>query len=100
MIEVNETLILKVAELSRLELSSAEIQEYVKSIGEILKHVDQLSEVNVEGVEPMVYGIDDALKLREDRVIEFPNDENGNPKILVSAPETLDNSFKVPQIIS
>lgn len=99
MTEINETLIKKVAELARLELNEAEVQEYVKSIGDILKHVDQLSQVNVEGVEPMVYGIDDTLRLREDEVIPFAVDSNGKPKILDSAPEVLYDGFKVPQII-
>ncbi len=99
MIEVNEALIHKVAELARLELNETEIQDYVKSIGDILKHVDQLAEVNVEGIEPMYYGVDDSLRLREDRVIEMPKDENGHPKVLKSAPEVIDDGYKVPQII-
>jgi aspartyl-tRNA(Asn)/glutamyl-tRNA(Gln) amidotransferase subunit C len=99
MVEVNDALIKKVAELARLELNELEIQEYVKSIGDILKHVDQLTHVNVDGVEPMTYGIDDALRLRPDEVIPFPTDENGKPKVLRSAPEVLHDGFKVPQII-
>ena len=99
MIEVNEALIQKVAELSRLELSEAEIKEYVKSIGDILRHVDQLSLAQVEGVEPMVYGVDNSLRLRPDEVIEFPKDENGKPKVLKSAPEVLYDGYKVPQMI-
>jgi aspartyl-tRNA(Asn)/glutamyl-tRNA(Gln) amidotransferase subunit C len=99
MIEVNEALIRKVAELSRLELNEQEIQEYVKSIGDILKHVDQLSQVNTEGVEPMVYGVDDTLRLRPDEVIEFGNDSTGKPKVLSSAPEVMYDGYKVPQII-
>ncbi|MBC7397958.1 MAG: Asp-tRNA(Asn)/Glu-tRNA(Gln) amidotransferase subunit GatC [Bdellovibrionales bacterium] len=99
MIEVNEALILKVAELSRLELNEREIQNYVESIGDILKHVDQLSEVNVDGVEPMYYGVDDTLRLREDQVIESDQDENCQPKVLKSAPEVVDGGYKVPQII-
>jgi aspartyl-tRNA(Asn)/glutamyl-tRNA(Gln) amidotransferase subunit C len=99
MIEVNNALIQKVAELSRLELNEQEIKEYVKSIGDILKHVDQLTLVNVEGVEPMFYGVDDTLRLRPDKVIELPVDENGKPKVLKSAPEVLYDGYKVPQII-
>ena len=99
MTEVNEALIKKVAELSRLEINDAEIAEYVKSIGDILKHVEQLNEVNVEGVEPMMYGIDDALRLRPDDVIEFPKGKNGQAKILDCAPDVVDGGFKVPQII-
>jgi aspartyl-tRNA(Asn)/glutamyl-tRNA(Gln) amidotransferase subunit C len=99
MLEVNEALIRKVAELSRLKLNEDEIAGYVKSIGEILNHVGQLSQVNTEGVEPMVYGIDDPLRLREDRVVEFPVDENGKPKVLQHSPEVEDGGFKVPQIV-
>lgn len=99
MIEVNDALIRKVADLARLELNPAEVQEYVKSIGDILKHVDQLTTVNVEGVEPMVYGVDDHLRFREDEVIAMPTDENGKPKVLQSAPEVLYDGYKVPQII-
>jgi aspartyl-tRNA(Asn)/glutamyl-tRNA(Gln) amidotransferase subunit C len=99
MIEVNEALIRKVAELSRLELNEQEIQEYVKSIGDILKHVDQLSQVNTDGIEPMVYGVDDTLRLRPDEVIEFGTDEHGKPKVLSSAPEVMNDGYKVPQII-
>ena len=99
MTEVNEALIQKVAELSRLELNDAEIKEYVKSIGDILKHVDQLSAVNVDGVEAMVYGVDDTLRLRPDEVIELKASADGKPKILENAPEVLHDGFKVPQII-
>ena len=99
MTEVNEALIKKVAELSRLELNEAEIQEYVKSIGDILKHVEQLNQVKVDGVEPMNYGIDDCLRLRVDEIIPFATDENGKPKILKCAPDVVDDGFKVPPII-
>ena len=99
MTPINEALIRKVADLARLELNDQEISEYVKSIGDILAHVDQLSEANVDGVEPMVYGVDDELSLREDKVFEFGLDAQGVPKILASAPDVIDNGYKVPQII-
>jgi len=99
MIEVNAALIQKVAELSRLELSEQEVQEYVKSIGDILKHVDQLNSVNTDGIEPMNYGIDGALRLREDVVHSLEAKENGKPRILESAPEVLEDGFKVPQVV-
>jgi aspartyl-tRNA(Asn)/glutamyl-tRNA(Gln) amidotransferase subunit C len=99
MIDVNEALIRKVAALARLELNEQEIQEYVQSIGDILKHVDELAQVDIAGVAPMYHGIDDSLKLREDIAIPFPTDENGKPKILQCAPDVLHDGFKVPQII-
>ena len=96
---VNDALILKVADLARLELNPKEIQDYVHSIGEILKHVEHLKDVNVQGVEPLYYGIDDDLRLREDRVEETPPAPGGSPKVLISAPDVLHGGYKVPQII-
>jgi aspartyl-tRNA(Asn)/glutamyl-tRNA(Gln) amidotransferase subunit C len=99
MIEVNAALIQRVAELSRLELTEQEVQQYVKSIGEILKHVDQLNSVNTDGIEPMNYGIDGSLRLREDVVHSLEPKDDGQPRILESAPETVDGGFKVPQVV-
>lgn len=99
MIEVNAALIQKVADLSRLELSEQEIGEYVKSIGDILKHVEQLNSVNTDGVEPMNYGVDGSLRLREDIVQPLQPKIDGKPRILESAPEVQDGGFKVPQMV-
>lgn len=99
MSEINEALIRKVAGLARLELKDEEIEGYVKSLGDILDHVSQLNEANVDGIEPMTYGMDENLRLREDKVIEFGPGLDGKPKILESAPEVLYDGFKVPQII-
>ena len=99
MIEVNEALIRKVAELSRLELNPSEISEYVKSIGEILKHVEQLNSLDVSGVDPMVYGVDDHLRLRVDTVVERALDAEGKPKVLSCASEVIHDGYKVPQVM-
>jgi aspartyl-tRNA(Asn)/glutamyl-tRNA(Gln) amidotransferase subunit C len=99
MIEVNAALIQKVADLARLDLSDHEIQEYVKSIGEILQHVEQLNTLNTEGVDPMYYGVDGSLRLREDVVQSLAPKEDGKPRILEAAPEVLHDGFKVPPMI-
>lgn len=99
MTNIDAALIRRVADLARLELNNAEIADHVKSISEILAHVDQLKGANVEGIEPLIYGVDDELRLREDQVVEFGLDKNGTPRILSSAPEVIDNGYKVPQII-
>ncbi len=99
MVEVNEALIRKVAALSMLELEESGVADYVKSIGEILKHVEQLSSVDTTGIEPMLHGIDGPLRLREDMVEDFGRDEHGTPKVVASAPEVEHDGFKVPRII-
>jgi aspartyl-tRNA(Asn)/glutamyl-tRNA(Gln) amidotransferase subunit C len=99
MIDVNSDLIKKIADLSRLEIEPGEMEGIVSSIGDILRHVEQLSEVNTEGVEPMVYGIDETLRLRADQVVDFGRDAEGRPKVLTHAPEVVEDGFKVPRII-
>jgi aspartyl-tRNA(Asn)/glutamyl-tRNA(Gln) amidotransferase subunit C len=99
MVEVNETLTRKVAELARLELTESEVQLFTQQIGEILKYVDQLQKVMVTGVEPLTHPLESAAPLREDVVRVFPADAEGNPKVFGSAPEVLDGGFKVPPIL-
>jgi aspartyl-tRNA(Asn)/glutamyl-tRNA(Gln) amidotransferase subunit C len=99
MIDVNAALIQKVADLARLDLSEDEIREYVNSIGGILQHVDQLNTLDTDGVEPMYYGVDAPLRLREDLVQPLDPQSDGKPRILESAPEVLHDGFKVPPMI-
>ena len=99
MAEVNESLTLKVADLARLELSEKETQLFTEQLQTILSYVDQLTQVKVNGVEPMTHPLEIEIPLREDTVIPFPTDENGHPKVLKHAPETLYDGFKVPPII-
>lgn len=99
MIEVNAALIRKVAELARLELNDQEVQGYVKSIGDILKHVEQLNSVKTDGIQPMSYGVDGSLRLRDDQVVPLQPGPEGAPRILETAPEVQDQGFKVPQMI-
>lgn len=99
MVEVNAALIQKLADLSRLELSEVEIENYVKSIGDILNYVEQLNSVNTDGIEPMNYGVDGGLRLREDQVEFLQPKSDGKPRILETAPEVLHGGFKVPQMV-
>lgn len=98
MVEINEALTRKVANLARLQLTDEEIRLFTQQIGEILKYVDQLGQVDVTGVEPLMQLLPPA-PLRQDRVEEFPLDSNGSPKTLSSAPEVVDHGFKVPPIL-
>jgi len=98
-IPLNEALIRKVAELARLKIEDGEVERHLRSIREILQHVDQLAQVDTQGVEPMYHGIDDSLRLREDRVREFERDDQGKPKVLQHAPEVENGGFKVPRIV-
>ena len=97
---VNESLTRKVADLARLELTDAEVKEFTQQLGQILSYVDQLSQVDVQGVEPLTHPSAQGSEvfLREDRLQPFPADEQGQPKVLGSAPEVFDAGLKVPPI--
>ena len=99
MVEVNEALTRKVANLARLELTDSEVHLFTQQIGEILKYVDQLERVIVTGVDPLTHPFESGAPLREDIVHPFPPDAQGKPKVLGSAPEVLDDGFKVPPIL-
>ena len=99
MIQVNETLTRKVASLARLELSAQEIQTFTAQLGDILKYVDQLSEVDTAQVEPLTHPLDLDTVLRVDIIKPSLVDSEGHPKMLSPAPETQDDGFKVPPIL-
>lgn len=85
----------KVAVLARLKLSDAEIGDYANKLGNILKYVDTLNEVDTEGVEPMVHAVELSNVFRADEVQpSLPRDV-----ALQNAPKTDGTFFLVPQIL-
>ena len=105
MVEINEALTLKMGTLARLKLSEQEVKTFTNQLGLIFKYVEQLQELNVDGVEPMTHPLvlesrgDLKAPLRKDEAMPFPRDENGKPKVLRHAPDVLFDGFKVPPIL-
>lgn len=94
---ITEKDVLRVAELARLNLTEEETATYTTQLGRILAHVENLSQVDTDGVEPMTTGCasDKEYALRED-VVEEPL---AREDALKNAPEQESGCFKVPQII-
>jgi aspartyl-tRNA(Asn)/glutamyl-tRNA(Gln) amidotransferase subunit C len=84
-----------IARLARIATSEDEIARLVPEINNILGWVEQLDEVNTEGVEPLTAVIDQKLRLREDAVTEG----NIRDEILANAPEAQHGFFAVPKVI-
>ena len=84
-----------VAQLSRLNLSDAEEEMYAQQLGDILEYIDTLNELDTEGVEPMVSGIDGKNVFRKDELKEsLPND------LAIGQSASSGNGFfKVPKVI-
>ncbi|SVC02408.1 uncharacterized protein METZ01_LOCUS255262 [marine metagenome] len=87
--------IVHVAKLARLELSEKEMDEMSIQLSEILAWIEQLGEVDVDGLEPMTSVVQMDLKVREDVVTESDQDE----AIVSNAPERSDTYFVVPKVI-
>lgn len=84
-----------VAHLARLKLSDEEVERFTQQIGEILTYVEQLNEVDTDGVEPMAHAIELSNVLREDE----PRASLPREAALGNAPQTDGRYFLVPQIL-
>ena len=84
-----------IAKLARIAMSDDELERLVPELNNILGWVEQLSEVNTDGVEPLTAVIDQKLRLRDDVV----NDGNIRDEILANAPEAQHGFFAVPKVI-
>lgn len=93
--EVNKELILKLENLARLELSDDERDRIQHDLGNILKMVDKLNELDTANVEPLVYISEEENVLRED--VEM--NEVSNEAALRNAPTSQPPYFKVPKMI-
>ncbi len=83
-----------VAKLARLELTEEEKELYTKQLGDVLKYVDQMNEVDTSKVKPMTQVIDFVNVMREDEV----HYEQTKEELLANAPEEENGFFKVPKI--
>ncbi|WP_299405650.1 Asp-tRNA(Asn)/Glu-tRNA(Gln) amidotransferase subunit GatC [Acaryochloris sp. IP29b_bin.148] len=86
----------KVAHLARLTLTDAEAEQFTTQLGDILDYFEQLSELDVEAVEPTTRAIDVSNVTRTDDLSSYPDLE----AIFACAPDQEDDYFKVPQIMS
>ncbi len=85
----------RVARLARIAVTEEEAQRMTGELNGILGFVEQLSEVNVDGVEPMTSVTPMAMKKRVDAV----TDGNKADDIVANAPNEDRNFFLVPKVV-
>ena len=85
----------RIARLARIRVTDAELTSYQGELNAILGFVEQLNEVDVEGVEPMVSVTPMRLKRRQDAVTDGGYQE----KILSNAPDVREGFFAVPKVV-
>ena len=96
MTQISRDDVLHLAQLSNLELNDAEISGLQTDISNILGYVEQLSQLDTEGVEPtyQVTGLENVW--RDDKIIDYGVSRSD---LLNCAPESCDNQVKVPKVL-
>ncbi|MCR5880690.1 Asp-tRNA(Asn)/Glu-tRNA(Gln) amidotransferase subunit GatC [Phenylobacterium sp. J367] len=85
----------KVARLARIAEPEEKLEPLARELSAILSWIEQLGEVDTDGVEPMTTAIHTPLPMRDDVVTE-----GGDPsRVLGNAPKSKDNFFVVPKVV-
>jgi aspartyl-tRNA(Asn)/glutamyl-tRNA(Gln) amidotransferase subunit C len=93
--EVNDALVDKLAQLSRLKFEEGEKEEIKNDLQKMIAFVEKLNELDTTGVEPLVHMTDEVNILREDEV----NGSISREEALKNAPVHDEEFFKVPKVI-
>jgi aspartyl-tRNA(Asn)/glutamyl-tRNA(Gln) amidotransferase subunit C len=84
-----------VAQLARLELSEADLAVMTRQLGAIMDYVNQLAQVNTDGVEPLAHPLPVQNVFRPDE----PAPSLAVEEALANAPERRDGFYVVPAVL-
>jgi len=85
----------RIARLARIHVDPAQARQLETELNGILGWIEQLNEVDVEGVEPLTGGAQMALKMREDVVTDGDRVE----AVLANAPDRVGDFYAVPKVV-
>ncbi|WP_417688961.1 Asp-tRNA(Asn)/Glu-tRNA(Gln) amidotransferase subunit GatC [Roseibium sp.] len=85
----------RVARLARIKVGDADAERMTGELNAILGFVEQLDEVNIDGVEPLTSVVEQTMKKRTDGV----TDGGYAADITRNAPVSEDNFFMVPKVV-
>lgn len=92
---VDENMVRRIANLARIGVKDDEVPALAKDLSAILGFVEQLSEVDTDGVKPLTSAVEDTIRGREDVV----TDGGYAADVLANAPEKDDEYFAVPKVV-
>ena len=92
---VDEQTVRKIARLARIKVGDDDIAPLTKDLSAILTFVEQLSEVDTEGVEPQASGHAQSLFQRDDEI----NDGGYPERVTKNAPKEMHNFYAVPKVV-
>ncbi len=98
MTKITEKTVRHLAKLARISISETEESQLGADLGKILSYVEQLNEVNTDGVEPLYYVLEGDLQTpqREDQVVQTLATQD----FLRNAPQHVAQMIKVPTVVS
>lgn len=92
---VDKETVANIARLARVRVDESHKEALAKELSNILGWIEQLSELDTEGVEPMTSVVSMKLPLREDEVTD-----GGYPdKVTANAPEAAHGFYTVPKVV-
>lgn len=92
---VDEQMVHRIATLARIGVEEADVPALASELSAILGFVEQLSELDTEGVKPLTSAVEDKIRGREDVV----SDGGYAQDVLANAPEKDDAYFAVPKVV-
>jgi len=93
--KIDQAQVRKVARLSRLDLTEAEVEEFTCQLSAILDYVEKMNELDTDNIEPLAHCLPISNVFRADSVKE----SLGTEKTLANAPQRNGEFFKVPKIL-
>lgn len=96
---IDKDTVRKVARLARIAEPEERLEPLAKEISGILGWIEQLNEVDVEGVDAMTSTVDVSLPMRSDVLQDGPTGGGQPENVVANAPKTEDHFFVVPKVV-
>lgn len=96
---IDKETVRKVAHLARIAEPEERLEPLAQELSGILGWIEQLNEVDVEGVDAMASTVDVTLPMREDVLQNGPTGGGQPERVVANAPKTEDHFFVVPKVV-
>jgi aspartyl-tRNA(Asn)/glutamyl-tRNA(Gln) amidotransferase subunit C len=93
--KISEEIVDHIAHLARLEFEGAKKEAIRQDLENIISFMDKLSEVDTEGVEPLIFMTEEYNKLRDDEAVESITQDEA----LKNAPKKDSDYFRIPKVL-
>ena len=94
--KIDNNMMNRIENLSKLSLTEEERVKAMDEMDKLINYIDKISELNTDGVEPLVNVLPINNVLREDEVVE---EDEAVERTIVNGPVTKDNMFVVPKTV-